>query len=300
MSLQPASIADIELVHTPAYVETILKTASKDLTVLALDTPVSSQSYISAWLAAGGCVKAVQALLSGRCDACFCLCRPPGHQALPGKAGGHCIFNNIGIAAKYAIERHGLKRILIIDWDIHHGIGLQNLFFEHREVFYLSTHHTGWHPYSGHLEETGRGEGLGYTVNIPVPKDIEDSDLVYLYRRLLEPIIDAYNPQAIFVAAGFDAHRRDPVGRTLVTENAFRLLTELIIEFRGAVRSPPLLFALEGGYDFSALASCVREVLTALTYKGRRESVSVSISRKGADFFEQACRVHGRLGVWTD
>jgi acetoin utilization deacetylase AcuC-like enzyme len=277
-----------------------LRTSEREFTNLAQDTPAGSQSYLAAWLAVGGCIRGLQALLAGRCDACFALIRPPGHHALPDKSGGFCIFNNLGITAKYAIERYGFRRILIIDWDMHHGHGLQDLFWDMKEVMYLSSHYLGWYPHSGDWENVGAGEGLGYTVNIPVPKDIGDVDLLYLYWKVLSPVIRRYRPELILVAAGFDGHERDPIGRTRLTEKAFRWLTELLIDLRDAVRPPPLLFTLEGGFDVGALASCVREVLDVLSTKGRRERVPISLSPKGMEIFEKLEAVHKKYHVWAD
>jgi acetoin utilization deacetylase AcuC-like enzyme len=297
---EPATLEHLELVHTPAYIKRVLRTSGRDFTHLAPDTPAGSQSYMAAWLAVGGCIKGLQALLAGRCDACFALVRPPGHHALPDRPGGFCIFNNLGIAARYAVERYGLRRILIVDWDMHHGHGLQELFWETKEVLYLSSHYLGWYPHSGDWEDVGAAEGLGYTINIPVSKDIADVDLLYLYWKVLAPVIRNYRPELILVAAGFDGHERDPIGRARLTEKAFRWLTELLIDLRDAVRPPPLLFTLEGGFDVGALASCVREVLGALTVKGRRERVPISLSPKGLELFEKLEAIHKQYRVWTD
>ncbi len=168
-----ATLEQLELVHTPAYVQQILSTAGKDIVTLAPDTSASANTYIAAWLAAGACIKALEVLISGECRVCFAMVRPPGHHALSDRAGGFCIFNNLGVAAKWAIQRCGFERVLIIDWDIHHGNALQELFYRDRRVLYLSTHYLGWYPHTGDWEETGDGEGKGYTVNIPVPKNLE-------------------------------------------------------------------------------------------------------------------------------
>lgn len=294
-----ATLEQLELVHTPGYIRKILRTAEREFTNLAPDTPVSSQSYLAAFLAVGGCIRGLQALLSGRCDVCFALSRPPGHHALPARAGGFCIFNNIGVAARYAIERHGLSRVLILDWDIHHGNGIQELFYDQKEVMYLSTHNTGWYPYSGDWNETGEGVGLGYTVNIPVPKEIGDDDLIYLYATVLLPVLRRFHPELILVAAGFDGHHRDPVGRTQLTERSYRGLAELVIELRDAVRSPPVLLVLEGGYDVASLAVCVKEVLDALLFKGRRRKVSTAATARGKELADKAFGIHSQYHVWA-
>jgi acetoin utilization deacetylase AcuC-like enzyme len=297
---EPATLEQLELVHTPSYIRKILRTSERDFTNLAPDTTVCSDSYLAAWLAVGGCIKGLQALFSGRCDACFCLVRPPGHHALRDRAGGFCIFNNLGVAAKYAMELHGVRRILIVDWDIHHGNGLQDLFWETSEVLYLSSHYMGWYPHTGDWSEAGAGNGLGYTINLPVPKDIEDNDIVYLYWKVLGPVMKEFKPELILVAAGFDAHFRDPIGRTRLTERAFAWLTELLIELRDAVRSPPLLFALEGGYDLAALTTCVKDVLSVLTFSGRRPRVPISVTPKALELAEKAFETHQKYRIWVE
>ena len=198
-----ATLEQLELVHTPSYIRKILRTAEREFTNLAPDTPVGSLSYTSAWLAVGGCIKALQVLLSGRCDACVALVRPPGHHALPERAGGFCIFNNLAVTARYAVERHGFRRILIIDWDIHHGNGIQEIFYEDKVVLYFSTHYMGWYPHTGDWDETGVGEGLGYNVNIPVPKNLEDADLLHVYAKILGPVMRSYKPELILGCSGF-------------------------------------------------------------------------------------------------
>jgi acetoin utilization deacetylase AcuC-like enzyme len=297
---EPATLEHLELVHTPSHIRKILKTAGRDFTNLAPDTSAGPQSYVAAWLAAGACIKALGALLAGRCDACFVLGRPPGHHALPDRAGGFCIFNNLGIAARCAVERYGFRRILIIDWDVHHGNGIQDLFYQDEEVFYFSTHYMGWYPHTGDWEETGVGKGLGYNLNVPIPKDVQDEDVAYLYWKILGPVMRRYRPELILVAAGFDAHNRDPLGRTQLTEKCYRVLTEILLDLREQIGAPPILLSLEGGYDVAALAACVHEVLDVLTREDRRDRVAVALSPKGSELFDRAIRIHGRYHVWTD
>jgi acetoin utilization deacetylase AcuC-like enzyme len=298
---EPATLENLELVHTPAYIKKVLKTADHQSTSLAPDTPASAKSYLSAWLAVGGCLNGLHALLSGQCDVCFPLIRPPGHHALPDRAGGFCIFNNPGVTARYAIQHCGLKRILIIDWDIHHGNGLNDLFYEEKEVFYFSTHDTLLYPYRGDWVETGRGEGEGYTINIPIPRTLEDEDFFHLYRMVLEPLIRRYRPDLILVDAGFDAHRDDPIGRSRLTEEVFGQLTRLILRLRAEIDDPPLLFILEGGYDPRSLARSVREVFRVLTDKSAAEEPGADReTEKSVTLVEKARRIHAKYGVWTD
>ena len=297
---EPATIEELELVHTPLYIEKVLKTAELEFTHLAPDTPASPRSYLAAWLAVGGCLRALEALMSGRCGAALALVRPPGHHALPDRALGFCILNNLGVTARYALETYGLRRILIVDWDIHHGNGLQQLFYGQKEVFYFSSHYPGGYPATGDWEETGQGPGLGYTVNVPVPKNLKDDDILHCYREVIGPIVRRYRPELILVAAGFDAHQKDPLSRTSLTELAFGRLTRLLMDLRAEVDGPPILMALEGGYDLGALVSSVREVLLALTAEEPRAETPPPFTPVGAEMAAKAGRIHAEYGVWID
>lgn len=296
---EPATLEDLELVHTPAYIDQILGTVGRDFTALAPDTFLSSRTYEAAWLAVGGGIKALEAVISGKCRACFALVRPPGHHAMPDRAGGFCIFNNLGVVARRAVETHGFNRILIIDWDIHHGNAIQDLFYDDKRVFYLSSHYMGWYPHTGDWEETGEGVGTGYTVNVVVPKDLQDEDIVYIYSQILGPVFRTYRPELVMVAAGFDAHQRDPLGRTKLSEVAFRWLTQLILQWCDSVKDAPLLLSLEGGYDNRALAASVREVLNVLAFEGRRERVPVTKTMRGHQVLEKVFEIHRKHNVWT-
>lgn len=267
ISPMPATVEQVELVHTPAHVKRVLKTAEQRITSLAPDTPVSAKSYLAAWLAVGGCLEGIDMLLENACDAFFALVRPPGHHATADRAGGFCIFNNLAIAARYAAAKYGIERILIVDWDIHHGNGLNDIFHEDCGVYYYSTHDLMLYPYSGAMEDTGRGAGAGYTMNIPLTREMTDDDMVHLYARTLLPVISGYRPQLIMVAAGFDAHADDPVGRCRFSEYLYGRLTRLLMDAREAAGAAalPLFFTLEGGYDPRSLTRSVHAVLSALT-----------------------------------
>jgi acetoin utilization deacetylase AcuC-like enzyme len=294
-----ATLEDLELVHAPNYISSVLRTAERRFTYLAADTPVNSQSYLSAYLAVGGCIKGLQTILSGRCDACFALVRPPGHHALPNRASGFCVFNNLGVAAQYALSRHGVERILIVDWDIHHGNGIQQIFYEKKEVLYFSSHVLGWFPRTGHSNETGEGEGAGYTINVELPRDIEDGDFVALYRSILEPVMRRYRPELVMVAAGFDGHHMDSMGGTGLTQACFGNLAQLLVGLGKTVNDPPILLALEGGYDVTALPACVKEVLFALVKDEAIEMPELPMSPKIQQLFEAVRRIHSKFGVWV-
>jgi acetoin utilization deacetylase AcuC-like enzyme len=300
---EPATLEQLELVHTPRYIEKVLRTADHDFTSLSTQTPASAQTYLAAWLAAGGCISGIDALMRHACDVCLCLVRPPGHHALADRAAGFCVFNNLAIAARYALQRHGLERVLIIDWDVHHGNGLQDIFYGENSVLYFSTHDPGLYPFSGDWAETGRGKGAGYTLNIPLPIDIADEDLLYVYWQVLGPLLRSYRPQLILVSAGFDAHRLDPIGRCQLSTAFYGRLTRMILRLSAdpgtSDHRPPLLFSLEGGYDPLTLARCIHEVLTALTAPDLPEPPVPPETRQGAMLLEKARRIHSPFGVWV-
>ena len=296
---EPATLEVLELVHTADYIKRVLKTADHKFTSLAPDTPASAKTYLSAFLAVGGCLTGLEALASGQCEVCFALIRPPGHHALADRAGGFCIFNNLGVTARYAINQFDFRKILIIDWDIHHGNGIQDLFYREKEVLYFSTHDMLLYPYTGNLEETGKGPGKGFTVNIPLPRDLNDADIVHLYREVLTPVVQRYVPDLLLVVAGFDAHHEDPIGRMKITGSAFADITRLLLYLRNSVDNPPILFALEGGYSNRGLVESVRSVLSVLTSKATPRRLPNNNTTIGARLVAKAREIHAAYKVWT-
>jgi acetoin utilization deacetylase AcuC-like enzyme len=295
---EPATLEVLELVHTSAYIKKVLKTADHKFTSLAPDTPASAKTYLSAWLAVGGCLKALEALVSGQCDVCFAMVRPPGHHALTDRAGGFCIFNNLGVTARYAINQFGFRRILVIDWDVHHGNGIQDLFYRENKVLYFSTHDMLLYPYTGNLEETGKGQGQGYTINVPLLRDLNDADLLHLYRGILTPVVQRYKPDLMLIVAGFDAHHEDPIGRMKITESAFADLTRLLLHLRNMADGPPILFALEGGYSNRGLANSLRSVLKILTSKAEPQETPVSETDPATRLIAKVRETHAPFKVW--
>jgi acetoin utilization deacetylase AcuC-like enzyme len=300
IAAQPARVEDLELVHTPTYVKKVLKTADQTFTNLAPDTPASAKSYLAAWLAVGGCLQALVALMAGRCQACFCLVRPPGHHALEDRAGGFCIFNNLAVTARYAAQHHGIQRTLIIDYDIHHGNGLQGIFYSDPSVFYFSTHDPLLYPYTGAMDEVGDHNGKGYTVNIPVARPFGDAEMLYLYQELLPGVIRGFQPQLVLLAAGFDALEADPIGRCQVTPQGFADLTRLLKASLAAEGNPPLLLALEGGYHVRNLADTVRGVIAALAEPGTQPPPEAASTPETEALTAQVLGMHKPHGVWVD
>jgi len=259
-----ASFEELALVHTERYIRRIEATRGRELTVLDPDTSASAGSHAAALRAAGGVLGAVEAVLGGDYAGAFAAVRPPGHHAEAGRAMGFCLFNNAAVAAAFALRVRGLKRVLLVDWDVHHGNGSMHSFYDSPEVFYFSVHQYPHYPGTGSVEETGRGPGEGYTVNVPLPGGQGDAEYLAVFRELLRPLALAYRPELILVSAGFDIHRDDPLADMRVTEAGFAGLTRVVAEVAEACCPGRLVFTLEGGYDLAALASGVAAVLRTL------------------------------------
>jgi len=265
-----ASEDELSSVHDPFYIETVAKTEGRAFSRLDADTGVSSRSYLVARLAAGGLLNAVDALLSpapGTLSptSVFAFVRPPGHHAEPQRGMGFCLFNNIAIAAEYAIEKHGLKRVLIVDWDIHHGNGTQKAFYDRPDVLFFSSHQYPHYPGTGDFDETGSGKGEGFTVNAPFPSGFGDTEYLSVYDRILKPIALEYKPELVLVSAGFDPYVKDPLGGMRVTGDGFGNLATIVREIADATCGGKVLLTLEGGYDPDGLREGVRSVLQAFT-----------------------------------
>jgi len=293
----PAPMDLVEEIHSPEHIRRVLKTAEQRVTNLAPDTPVSAQSYMAAWLAVGACLQGVDTLINGDCDGFFALIRPPGHHALAARAGGFCIFNNIAIAAKYAIKRHKISRILVIDWDVHHGNGIQKLFYHDPRVLYISTHDLMLYPYSGEPEQTGTDWGEGYTINAPIFRSMTDDDVIRLYQSILTPVIHNFKPELILVAAGFDAHRDDPLGRSRWTEAAYAGIMRVLTHTKKTIGDPPIFLALEGGYNPGALASCVHSVLLELLENTAEMPELTPAHEKTAGLVGRLLKIHSKYGL---
>ena len=255
-----ATRQEITAVHDPAYVDRIASTAGKEARNLDPDTVTSPKTYEVALLAAGGLLAAIDAVMDGLANA-FALVRPPGHHAEGDRAMGFCIFNNVAIGARYALSAHGLERVLIIDWDLHHGNGTQRTFYEDPQVLYFSTHQYPYYPGTGHYTEIGEGAGKGYTVNVPLSTGCGNADYANILRHVLRPIAEAYQPQLIMVSAGFDIYHQDPLGGMAVTEEGFARLIDIIMDVADSVSDGRLVVTLEGGYHLEGQARSVAEVV---------------------------------------
>ena len=256
--------AVLTAVHPEAYVDAIERAAAAGGGALDPDTLISSGSFEAALHAAGGAVRMVELLLDGEAPYAFSAHRPPGHHATPTRAMGFCLFNNVAVATRFALDRRGLERVMILDWDVHHGNGTNDIFHATDNVLFLSIHQSPLYPGTGPARDVGFGAGVGYTVNLPVPA--RTGDLVYrsLVEHVALPVLAAFEPQLVLVSAGYDAHRDDPLGSCEVTEAGFAAMTRAV---RRACTSAgaALGFVLEGGYALGALARSVTATMGELT-----------------------------------
>ncbi len=259
-----ASDEEIALNHDPSYVSLIRETRDRPRRQLDPDTVTSERSYDAAGMAAGGFLELIDATLSGEIHNGFALVRPPGHHAESGKAMGFCIFNNCAIGARHVLEKRGLERVLIVDYDLHHGNGTQRSFYDEPAVLYVSTHQYPYYPGTGWFDEVGEKTGKGYTVNFPMSYGMYDADYIHVFEEIITPLSRLFRPEIILVSAGFDTHRDDPLGGMAVSERGFARMTRILMEIAESVCGGKLLCVLEGGYDLTALANSVETVLTEL------------------------------------
>ena len=251
-------------VHTSSYLDQ-LKDASRAAPVqLDPDTSLSAASLRVAHLATGGVLAAVDAVMAGQVKNAFAAVRPPGHHARPAQAMGFCLFNNVAVAARYLQRHHGLERILIVDWDVHHGNGTQEIFYDDPSVLYFSTHQYPYYPGTGAASEQGVGEGLGSTINVPLPAGVGDAEVIAAFKQKLLPAVADFRPQFVLVSAGFDGHRDDPLAQLRMSEDGFRELTRMVMGIADRYAHGRLVSMLEGGYDLEALARSVRAHVEAL------------------------------------
>jgi len=260
---RPADEAELVVVHPADHLRQIAAAVRMAPMRLDPDTYVSRASYDVALLAAGATIDAARAVAQGRVDTAFAAVRPPGHHAEASRAMGFCLFNNIAIAAQ-ALRRDGVERLLIVDWDVHHGNGTQHFFEEDRDLLYFSTHQFPFYPGSGDFIEAGRGDGVGATVNVPLPPGCGDADYVGVLRRILVPVALAFRPELILVSCGFDAHRDDPLASMELGRAGFAEMTHTVRALAEAVCGGRLVFVLEGGYAPSGLYEGSSAVLDGL------------------------------------
>lgn len=267
-----ASKEQIAYVHTDAYMKGVERMCKEGGGLLDPDTPLCTESYEIALLSAGGVIKATDEVMndSNNLKHIFALVRPPGHHATWNRGRGFCIFNNIAIAAEHLKRRYCANRILIVDWDVHHGNGTQEVFFDDPSVLYFSTHQYPHYPGTGWIDEVGKGEGDGFTVNVPLPAGTDDAGYLYALNNVLVPIAKEFEPEFVLVSAGFDAHVADPLASMNVTALGFGLFMDLIKEIAEKSCKGKIVISLEGGYNLDAIAKSAVSVFNSLLSRRER------------------------------
>ena len=263
----PADLPVIERVHQRVYIDRLRAAcASNQPFIDAPDSAICPESYDIALLAVGGALAAVDAVMAGRVDNAFCALRPPGHHAERHLSMGFCLFNNIAIAAEHLRQVHGIERVAIVDFDVHHGNGTQHIFEDRGDVLFISIHEDPRHLYpgTGFAQETGRGDGVGCTINLPMPPRAGDSDYQQAFDQSVLPALDVFKPQVLLVSTGYDAAAADPLADIRVTTAGFRWMTQQLFAVAREQAQGSMICLLEGGYDLTALADGVEATIGAL------------------------------------
>lgn len=266
LPIVPASEDYVVQVHTPRHFNFVKQACKQSIKILDHgDTHVCEDSYDIALLAAGGVLAAVDAVMSGVLDTVFCAVRPPGHHAESNMPMGFCLFNNVAIAARYAQQKYGAEKVVILDWDVHHGNGTQEIFYDDPSVFFVSLHQYPWYPGTGKRSEQGSGKGKGYTLNIPMPSGSGEKEYLNAFHNEILPLLEQYRPHLIIISAGFDAHRDDPLANINLTEKTFGDMTMMMRELADKHCKGRIISVLEGGYNLQALARSVEAHVKCLS-----------------------------------
>jgi len=267
LNFRPATVDEVARVHTEAYIEELRSLAASGGGYLDLDTYLAKESFDVALASAGAAISASDAVVKGEVKNAFSLGRPPGHHARPARGMGFCLFNNIAIAAAHLKAAYGVKRIAIIDWDVHHGNGTQEAFYEDPSVLYISFHlySFAFFPGTGRLEETGRGRGAGFTANVPFGWGTDREEYLSMFEQTLREKVPPFRPEFLLISAGFDAHRAEPLAALLLENEDFGRMTEVLLELAERFASGHLVSLLEGGYHPQFLPLSVEAHLRALS-----------------------------------
>ncbi|MFP6899314.1 MAG: histone deacetylase [Opitutales bacterium] len=252
---RPCGDDDLLRCHTDNYLAAVKADVASGATILRTgDTTIGKASLEVAKLAVGGVLTAIDVVVSDEAPSAFCVIRPPGHHATPDKGMGFCLFNNVAVAARYAQEKHKVGKVLIVDWDVHHGNGTQDIFYEDESVFFFSTHQSPWYPGTGDRDETGKGKGLGAILNRPFPAGTGHDEIVEsAFGDDLNKAMTKYRPELILVSAGFDSRLGDPLGQFRLTDDDFASLTKIVLDLAGEHANGKVVSVLEGGYDLNGL-----------------------------------------------
>ncbi len=260
-----ASNDELALAHTPAYIELVEREIAAQRSQLSTgDTSINKWSGLAARAAVGCALSAIDAVFSRLVSNAFCVARPPGHHASAARGMGFCLFNTVAVAARYAQSRYGAERIAIIDWDVHHGNGTQDIFYQDGSVLFFSTHQSPWYPGTGARRETGEGAGAGSTINSPLPAGSGASEINAAFTQLFAPAVDVFKPDLILISAGFDSRAGDPLGQFTLTDGDFFNLTTRVMELASQYCSDRVVSVLEGGYGLTGLANASEAHVAAL------------------------------------
>jgi acetoin utilization deacetylase AcuC-like enzyme len=256
---------ELALVHTHAYIDLVAREVAQRRSQLSTgDAAIGPHSLEAARLAAGSVLAALDAVFAREVQNAFCLVRPPGHHASAARGMGFCLFNNVAIAARYAQRVYGVERVLIADWDVHHGNGTQDIFYEDGSVLFFSTHQSPWYPGTGARGETGEGAGAGSTINCPLSAGSGHAEILDAFRSQLLPAVQKFQPDLIILSAGFDSRVNDPLGQFTLTDQDFAELTNLMLDLADQYCNGRLVSVLEGGYSLEGLASAGEAHVRAL------------------------------------
>jgi acetoin utilization deacetylase AcuC-like enzyme len=262
---QPASLEQLAAVHDPAYIEGLRRAMDRAPGYVdSAPTYIVPESFDVACLSAGGAVRAVEAVLSGEVQSAFALVRPPGHHAEPRQPMGFCLFNNVAVAARHALRQAGIERVLIVDFDVHHGNGTQDMFYDDPAVLFISSHQEGIYPGTGALEEIGEGAGRGFNINLPLPDGAGDEAFARITGEIIAPAAQRFRPNLVLVSAGFDAHWLDPLAGLQLTLGGYAQMTRGLMQLAQEQCDGRLALTLEGGYHLAALAGGVVSVVRSL------------------------------------
>ncbi|MBI5815452.1 MAG: histone deacetylase [Nitrospinae bacterium] len=268
---EPATPTQVEIVHSPHYVRWLEERILLGAHYLDADTVVCHESWEAALTAAGELIGAARAVAEGKYKNAFCAVRPPGHHAEAGRAMGFCLINNVAVGARTVQREMGLDKVAVIDFDVHHGNGTQHIFYDDPSVFYVSTHLWPHYPGTGSEDETGEGAGKGTTLNIPMTQGDGDEAFAEKFDKVIVPAVLKFRPEMIFISAGFDGHKNDPLGGLALTEAGFAAITRKIAQLADDLGHGRVVSALEGGYDLPALAASVGAHVGELVKAGKKE-----------------------------
>jgi acetoin utilization deacetylase AcuC-like enzyme len=265
LSVRTATEDELALVHSPQYIALVEREVAQNRQQLSTgDTDISPHSIESARAAAGCVLSAADAVFSKSVTNAFCVVRPPGHHASSAKGMGFCLFNNIAVGARYVQHKYGAEKVLIADWDVHHGNGTQDIFYQDGSVLFFSTHQSPWYPGTGDISEQGEGEGAGKTINCPLPAGSGRAQIMGAFQDRLLPVAKEFRPDVILISAGFDSRLHDPLGLFRLTDEDFRDLTRLMTDFAAEYCCERLISVLEGGYNLQGLALATEAHVRAL------------------------------------